>query len=182
VGLIEVEAKAKKLAKKDHDDYKKYLKKHPIPVIIGNGGQFYPIDHHHLARALEMIGKSKAVIEIAQNWNALSAADFWKRMIAQHDVYLFDETGAPRTTSELPHSIADLADDPYRSLAGAVEDEGGFQKTGYFVEFVWAQFFRTRIDRDRIENHFKKAVKAALELAHSPEASSMPGYDDTAAN
>jgi len=173
--MIEVEAKAKKLAKKEHDDYQKYLKKHPIPVIVGNAGQFYMVDHHHLARALEMIGKSKALIEIVQNWNDLSSADFWKRMIDEHDVYLYDETGAPRSPSELPRSVADLADDPYRSLAGEVEDEGGFQKTGYFVEFVWAQFFRTRIDRDLIEHHFKKAVKAALELARSPEAASLPG-------
>ena len=25
---------------------------HPVPVVIGNGGQFYVTDHHHLTNAL----------------------------------------------------------------------------------------------------------------------------------
>jgi hypothetical protein len=43
-------------------------------------------------------------------------------------------------------AIADLIDDPYRSLAGFVRKRGGFVKTEKpYVEFAWADFFRTRV-------------------------------------
>jgi len=44
--------------------------------------------------------------------------------------------------------MADLADDPYRSVAGELRRQGGFAKdTTPFSEFLWADFLRRRIDR-----------------------------------
>jgi hypothetical protein len=33
-----------------------FLQKHPVPVVIGPGGQHYLIDHHHLTRAMTELG------------------------------------------------------------------------------------------------------------------------------
>jgi hypothetical protein len=92
-------------------------------------------------------------------------------------VLLCDENGrGPRGPSALPESIADLKDDPYRSLAASVQDEGGFAKPKHdvlFLEFWWANFFRSRVE---IGSDFEAAISKAKELALSPEACGLPGY------
>jgi hypothetical protein len=77
----------------------------------------------------------------------------------------------------LPINIRGLADDPYRGLAWAVREAGGFEKTGEpFCEFRWADFLRKRIRMARTEGAFEEALKEALALAATPEAKHLPGY------
>src|SRR5215470_10804037 len=48
--------------------------------------------------------------------------------------------------------IANLVDDPFRSLAGELRRAGGFAKdTTPFSEFLWADFLRRRMKRKRVE-------------------------------
>ena len=48
---------------------------------------------------------------------------------------------------DIPKSIEDMADDPFRSLAGALRRKGGYAKdTTPFSEFLWADFLRRRIE------------------------------------
>jgi len=54
---------------------------------------------------------------------------------------------------------------------------GGYAKdTTPFSEFLWADFLRRRIDRKEIEDHLKRAVDKALELAKSRDADYLPGW------
>ena len=54
---------------------------------------------------------------------------------------------------------------------------GGFAKDSTpFSEFVWADFFRRRIEVKQLEDHFEEALAKALELARSPEADYLPGW------
>ncbi len=78
-----------------------------------------------------------------------------------------------KTPGELPKTVAAMTDDPYRSLAWAVNSEGGYEDSDVpYADFYWADFFRERIDiRD-----FKKATAEGVKLAHSPEAKGLPGY------
>ena len=71
-----------------------------------------------------------------------------------------------------------MIDDPYRSLAGLARTEGAYTKgpEDYFIEFVWANFYRTRIKIKKGKDGFVKALKKAVKLSHSPEASGQPGY------
>ena len=56
-----------------------------------------------------------------------------------------------------------LRDDPYRSLAGYVRNAGGFEKTPTaFAEFLWADFFRPRVEIGSTRADFEVAVKKAL--------------------
>jgi hypothetical protein len=74
-------------------------------------------------------------------------------------------------------NVRGLADDPYRSLAWAVREAGGFTKVDVpFFEFKWADFFRKRIVIERTENGPKKAFEEAMKLARSSEASHLPGF------
>jgi hypothetical protein len=73
--------------------------------------------------------------------------------------------------------VADLIDDPFRSLAGALRRVGGYAKeTMPFSEFLWADFLRRRMKRKDIERDFEAAVDQALSLARSEEADYLPGW------
>jgi hypothetical protein len=89
----------------------------------------------------------------------------------------FDDRGRRRPYADLPKSVADLVDDPFRSLAGELRRSGGFAKdTAPFSEFLWADFFRRRIKRKLVEDDFDHAVETALLLAKSEEADFLPGW------
>jgi hypothetical protein len=54
---------------------------------------------------------------------------------------------------------------------------GGYEKASTaFAEFLWADFFRTRVKIVPTREEVDKAVKQALKPAASPEASKLPGY------
>jgi hypothetical protein len=73
--------------------------------------------------------------------------------------------------------VSKLIDDPFRSLAGELRRAGGFAKdTTPFSEFLWADFFRRRINRKLVESDFAHALESALQLAKSKEANSLPGW------
>lgn len=180
VGKISVEYKAKKLNKMSGDDLKKYLQTHPAPVVIGPGNQLYIVDHHHLATALMISKQEKKHIyaNIIDDLRHMPPMKFWKLMYDKKLVYLFDENGrGPLNPALLPLTIAELKDDPFRSLAWAVREEEGFDKVDVpFAEFAWADFFRKKMGRDYVSKHFDDALKAAMKLARSNEASNLPGF------
>ena len=46
-----------------------------------------------------------------------------------------------------------------------------------FTEFVWAEYFRQRLDLPNVYKEFPDdVVNSALKLAKLPEASHLPGY------
>lgn len=178
VGMRLVKKKAKKLQEMQKDERHDYLEENPAPVIIGPKGIFYPIDHHHLARAVLESGHAKMVARIKENWRMKALSTFWKEMENSNYLHLYDEQGrGPLSPVQLPTRIAQLKDDPYRSLAAIVRDKGCFRKTKTpFAEFKWANFFRARITLGSSKTDFKKAVREALPLCHAPEAKGLPGY------
>ncbi len=178
VGMEEVREKERKFRKMDGIELAQYEKDNPEPTVTGPGGTLYIIDHHHLALALSDIGVKKTYCTTAADYSRLMAPAFWKKMEEQKWVYAYDEYGnGPRPYSEIPATVTGLKDDPYRSLAGAVRIAGGYDKTDApFAEFKWADFFRNKFSRQDLNNNFDDCVKKAVETAHSPEASGLPGY------
>ena len=178
VGMIEVKEKEKKIAKMSKSDIESFEEENPEPTVVGPKGKLYIIDHHHLGRALWDQHIESTHCKIMGNFSNLSDSDFWKKMNANKWVYTYDENGkGPLPISSLPSTVADLKDDPYRSLAGAVRQNGGYNKTtAPFAEFLWANFFRTRIKVGHSDKDFDKAVDDATKLAHSKDAKNLPGY------
>ena len=126
VGMVEVRIKAERLKDEiqqlSERDFLKYLRKHgkEEPVVIGPGGIFYITDHHHLARALYDMREATTYCIIVNNLSDAELDDFWKQMEDNNEVYLKDQNGNVLTPQDLPTSVKDLGDDPFRSLAGAV--------------------------------------------------------------
>ena len=91
--------------------------------------------------------------------------------------HTYDAKGERRDFKDLPKSITELKDDPFRSLAGELRRSGGFAKdTTPFSEFLWADFLRRRISNKAVEDNFAKAMEKSLALAKGPDAVYLPGW------
>jgi hypothetical protein len=183
VGLIEVKKKAEKLEGLSRKEAKEKLKSEAylVPVVVGppkrRGGRkrLYPNDHHHESDAALKAGLKKVYVTKVADLSHLSQKDFWAEMVRRKWVYL-RSLGKPIKPSDLPKHMTGLGDDVFRSLAGEVRDGGGYRKnTQPFSEFLWADFFRTRL-KTNPDKDFKKAVAEAILLAHTPEAKDLPGW------
>ena len=128
VGMEEARIKAIKLKdemqRRSGPDFLRYLRKHNKVewIVIGPGGSFYITDHHHLARALYDIGERTTYCKIVNNLSDTTPDAFWKYMEANNKVYLKDQNGDVITPQDLPTSVKDLRNDPFRSLAGEVRE------------------------------------------------------------
>ena len=177
VGIREVAEKRKRW----HDESKKkgdeFLGKHMIPVVLGPKDRHYVIDHHHLARALHDEGVEDVLVTVVENLRTLEPDSFWFVLDNRSWMHPYDDKGRLRPYKDLPKTVADLIDDPFRSLAGELRRAGGFAKdTTPFSEFLWADFLRRRIKRKMVEQDFSSATEKALQLARSTDAGYLPGW------
>jgi hypothetical protein len=177
VGMREVLTKRKRWRETATKKGEKFLGKHMIPVILGPKLRHYVTDHHHLARALYDEGVKDVAVTIAVNLSKLEPDAFWTVMDDRNWMHPFDVKGRRRHYRDIPKSVAELVDDPFRSLAGELRRAGGFAKdTTPFSEFLWADFLRRRMKRKEVERDFDRAVEEALELAKSDAADYLPGW------
>lgn len=178
VGMSEVKRRREDLREMGKHERRRYLRKKMGAVIIGPDRELWLIDGHHIARALALEGYDEMLVRLAADWSRMSRADFFKRMIRKEFVWLYDEEGrGPLDVRELPVKFNQLRNDIYRSLAYRVRKAGGFRDTTVpFAEFKWANYFRTRIAKEKVQRAPRQALEAALELAHDPEARGLPGY------
>jgi hypothetical protein len=154
-----------------------FLGTHMIPVILGPKGRPYVIDHHHLARALHDEGQDKILTNTIADLSQLTKDSFWVVMDCRGWCHPYDAAGKRRDFADIPTAVADLVDDPFRSLAGELRRAGGYAKdTTPFSEFIWADFLRNRIKRSAVEADFDKTLKQALVLAKGAEAGYLPGW------
>jgi hypothetical protein len=179
IGMREVKMRSGKLQGKNPKAVDRYLLEKIMPLVIGPGGVPYILDHHHLALVLlEVGGRTTLYAEVRENWSQLTDAEFWKRMKEKNWLYLYDEFGrGPLEPAQLPKTIGEMRDDPYRSIAWIVREKGGYRQTDSpFAEFQWANFFRTRILLETVQTEFDRAVKEAMKLVSSKGAEKLPGY------
>ena len=178
VGMREVKEKRKRF--REHESKKKQdelIGKHMIPVVVGPNERYYVVDHHHLARALHDEGIKDILVAVIGDLTMVGKDAFWGVMDNKRWVYPYDAKGERRHFKDLPKSISDLKDDPFRSLAGELRRAGGFAKdTTPFSEFLWADFLRRQMPRKLVEDNFTRAMDKALELAKSQDAIYLPGW------
>jgi hypothetical protein len=177
VGMIEVEDKRARLAALAKHEQRKLLEAHPIPAVWGPEGKLYITDHHHLGRAASEAGVETGFFWVEEDYSSLPGAQFWPKMGAACWAHPIDENGKRRPFEEIPNHLQKLRDDPYRSLAGYVREAGGYDKTPTaFAEFLWADFFRTRVVIGPTRQDFNDSVAKALVLATSSACANLPGY------
>ena len=178
VGMREVKEKRKRW--REHKSTKKQaelLGRHLIPVVHGPDKRYYVVDHHHLARALHDEGVKNVLVTIIADLTMVDSDAFWAVLDDHKWVYPYDAKGERRHYREIPKTVVDLKDDPFRSLAGVLRRVGGFAKdTTPFSEFLWADFLRRRIKRKLVERDFDRAIITAMKFAKSQEAIFLPGW------
>jgi hypothetical protein len=177
VGMREVTAKRKQWRRESNKKGAEFLGRHMIPVVLGPKGRHYVTDHHHLARALYEEGVAHVLVTVVHNFSKLDREAFWFNLDNRGLMHPYDADGRRRGYKDIPAQVSKLVDDPYRSLAGELRRAGGFSKdTTPFSEFLWADFYRTRIKRKTIEADFNHAMERALQLAKTEEANYLPGW------
>jgi hypothetical protein len=177
VGMREVMAKRRLWRDTGFRKGRKFLGRHMIPVILGPKERHYVIDHHHLARALHDEGVKDVAVTVIANLSGLEPEAFWVVMDNRSWMHPFDADGERRHYKDIPKSVMDLVDDPFRSLAGELRRAGGFAKdTTPFSEFLWADFLRRNMKRKLVEADFGRALNKAMALAKSKAADYLPGW------
>jgi hypothetical protein len=177
VGMREVLAKRERWRETRTKKGGEFLGRHMIPVILGPKLRHYVVDHHHLARALHDEGVKDLAVTVIADLSGLDRDAFWTVLDNRNWMHPFDAEGRRRDYRDIPKAVADLVDDPFRSLAGELRRAGGFAKdTTPFSEFLWADFLRRRLKRKTVERDFDHAIEEALQLAKSAEAGYLPGW------
>jgi hypothetical protein len=181
VGMEEVRDKADKIKAKPGKECRK-LASDPIKVVRGPGGALFITDHHHGADAWRFAERPFALCEIADRAPPSSEAQFWSDLTKDHLVRLADADGKSISPEQLPSDLAQLSDDPYRSLAWRLRKNDGFCRSimpqKEFAEFTWADWLRMRpeLSVDAVRASAEKMLPTALALARSPAAKDVPGY------
>jgi hypothetical protein len=177
VGMREVSVmRARWRARSEKKDLK-FLEHHIVPVVLGPKHDHFVIDHHHLCLALHQEGVKDVFVTVAADLARLEKNAFWVFLDNRAWMHPFDDEGRRCAYSDIPRTLEQLVDDPFRSLAGELRRAGGFAKdTAPFSEFLWADFLRRRIKRKRVERDFEGALKKASALAKSKDADYLPGW------
>ncbi len=177
VGYREVAEKRRAWADREDDKAAEWLGRHMIPVLLGPKKRSYVIDHHHLTRALLEEGCEGVLVNVVADLSMLERDAFWVFVDNRGWCHPYDGEGRRVGFDEIPKSISELSDDPYRSLAGALRRAGGYAKeTVPFTEFMWADALRRRIRRRDVDASFSAALLQALEFAKTRDARYLPGW------
>jgi hypothetical protein len=177
VGIAEVQAKRAEWRRMKRKEREQRLQSHWFPCVLGRKQRPFIVDHHHLGLALleEKVDRCFAVVLADLSW--LEAPVFWRTMEFHQWAHPFDGQGNRRPAAEIPGDLRRLLDDPYRSLVGFVRNAGGFSKDAApYAEFLWADYFRPRLEEAFVVSEPDSALASALEMAGSRDARYLPGW------
>ncbi len=178
VGMYAVEAKRRKIERRARDtrELRRFLKKRPVPAVLGPDEEYYIIDHHHLTLALWQSEIDDVFVRVVCDFSDMPKRAFLLSMAALGWLHAYDAKGRKVGPTNLPSTLDQLRSDRYRDLAWSVRKAGGFRKTHVpFSEFAWANFFRERIPSAVLSRDFRRAHERAMQLARSRDARFLPG-------
>ena len=95
---------------------------HWFPGVLGPGAEVYIVDHHHFGLAMLEEGVAQVPVIVQRDFSWLDPATFWRTMEFNRWAHPYDERGARTDYAAIPTGLAQLRDDPYRSLAARVRD------------------------------------------------------------
>lgn len=166
VGYDEVEVKRSKWRALTPDGKAHFLETHPFPAVTGPGERYFMIDGHHMGLALLREGVDAVSVRQVENLSKTTESEFFQALQQRGFVYLREPTR--RGLRELPRTLRDLADDPYRSFVAQLRRSCACPKDRTpFAEFRWADFLRSRLKADLLRTNHAGAVKTAHKLLRS---------------
>ena len=180
VGLAEVWSRQQDFALKTREARLSELKRKPVPLVRNVGGQLWMVDRHHRLRALlELDRQSTTWAYVIAELQVDDRAAVLDVLDQRGWLYLFDGRGnGPRRPLELPQSLMELDDDPYRSLVWKLKQEGLIkpQRQIPYHEFRWGAWLRSRPLPPFSSRHLNPALIPARRLVCSQAASGLPGW------
>ena len=176
VGMHEVQLKREESRSLKKSERKELIANHWFPGVIGPGGEYYIVDHHHLGVALNLEEHESVQLTVPKDLAWLSEEPFWKTMEFSQLAHPYDSNGKRISFSQIPKSIGKLKDDPFRSLAEVTRQHGAYAKIDVpLTEFLWADYFRLHFKKAEIQKITKQLIAKANKLAKLPEARYLPG-------
>lgn len=177
VGFDEVDKKRKSWAKLKPAQRRDAMQRQLFPAVIGPDKTYYILDHHHAAVALVREKSDRVAVGVAKDLSHLEPEAFWVFLDHYSWVHPYDEKGRRMAFTDMPDKFESLKDDPFRSLAAAVLEAGGFSKADEpFLEFLWANHFRDHLSATVIAKHPRKALAEAMKVTRSKASSHLPGW------
>ena len=108
-------------------------------------------------------------VSLVDDLSALDEANFWRTLDQRGWCRPVGVDGQRVGHDAIPRTVAELLDDPYRSLASALRRRGGFVKdAALFSEFRWADILRRHIDLQCVLDDFEAALEQALQVSRPP--------------
>ena len=148
VGLAEVQHRRKDFATDSLKERRKYLKDKPVPLVHSPAAGFWMLDRHHRLRGLLEIDPSATAFGyVALELHELEADLVLQTLQQKGWLYLYNGRGqGPQRPSSLPKNLTELEDDPYRSLAWKLKQEGIIEAAPLipFHEFRWGALLRRK--------------------------------------
>ncbi|QBR70640.1 chromosome partitioning protein ParB [Beijerinckiaceae bacterium] len=164
LGYDEVAFKRRIWRAQTSDERSRFICEHPFPAVVGPKGEYYILDGHHLGRALFDEGVDKVRLSLIDDFSHLDPGMFWQVMERRNLIYPYDQ-GRRRDFEDMPKSLRDLLDDPFRSLAAQVRRFCQYGKDPTpFVEFQWADYLRNHISFSTLRAYPERAFKYARRL------------------
>jgi hypothetical protein len=163
VGFAEVAAKRRRYRAAWSAGVHGEILERAFPVVVGPEGELYALDGHHWMRALAEEGVETVRVAVVGDFRRLTGEAFWAALEARGWCHPYDGEGTRIAFDRIPHAIADLADDPFRSLATALRRTGAVAKSrGLFSEFGCAACLRERIPAAVARRNGPAALRAAV--------------------
>ena len=180
IGLAEVISRQNKLCHQTKKERLNYLKYKPVPLVRSANGESWMIDRHHLLYSLLGIDPDSTtwgyVIAKLPFSDRLMVLEYLKK---QGWLYLYNSRGnGPLPSKELPNSLLELEDDPYRSLVWRLKKEGLIKPQRHipYHEFHWASWLRLRSLPPFSSYKLEPAFIPAKRLVCARSASNMAGW------
>lgn len=177
VGMHEVQHKRQEWRALKKSERKALIESHWFPSVLGPGNRYFIVDHHHLGMALHLEGQPQVQVTVLRDLSWLDLDTFWRTMEFSQLAHPYGADGRRMAFSKLPKSIDQLKDDPYRSLAGLLRQQGGYAKVDVpFSEFLWADYLRQHFKKSEVQDLTKPVLAKALKLAKLASARYLPGW------
>ena len=128
VGRAEVSDKIRQIEKRAGHSHRlaRWKADHAVPVIICADGSMFLTDRHHSACALL---SAPSVVDKTLPYRVVARVERADDGDVAKIAYLYRH-GEPISFSDLPASLLDVADDPFRSVARMARSLGLFLKRG----------------------------------------------------
>jgi hypothetical protein len=180
VGLAEVRSRQADFSHETPEQRLRYLRSKPVPLVRARSGALWMVDRHHRLRGLVELDPGA----MAFGYLVLDLADadpsaVLAELQGRGWLYLHDGRGhGPLAPAALPDRLADLQDDPYRSLVWKLKKEGMIAPAPLipFHEFRWGAWLRRRPLPPFSSAHLTPALATARSLVRSRAASHLAGW------